>query len=163
MVEPQERNCHGSWVTREQPPAGAFYSPPMKQPVSEQGIIEGLETVAAAFPWESVEIWIRREPNGDCSFVVYLNGNKEIGLDATSFSRRTVAEAVEEALRDKDKRDPEIARLQKIRALKEQAQRLESVVLGLPPYRPGCWLTEGTVQDAPPIEVATVKTDEVPF
>ena len=39
-----------------------------RKPLTDQSIIEALETLAAAFPWDRCDIWISREPEGHVTF-----------------------------------------------------------------------------------------------
>ncbi len=106
-------------------------------------ILESLETVAAAFPWDTVQIEVARKPEGEYRFVVWLTGNDKLGLPYECASGNTPEEAAAYAIqRYQGTRDPEAKRNAKIAELREQIAKLEAVVLGIPPYRPNRQLAQ---------------------
>jgi len=144
--------------------------------MKDQEIFEALEQLGAAFPWESVDVWVRREPAGIINYTVYLNGAAEIGLESDFGHGKTVAEAVADAMKLKDRRDPAQTIKDKINRLKRDILKLEQVAqtLALPPFCPCLLLgvsnpvTEPEpappLRERPPayINVESSK-DEVPF
>jgi hypothetical protein len=106
-------------------------------------IIGELERLAAAFPWDSVDLWITREPEGRCKFTAYIRDNAKFGFPSLSGWGDTPSEAVDCAVTEAANRDPERARKQKLAELKAQIEKLHAVVIGLPPYRPNRELSNG--------------------
>src|SRR5438876_1161039 len=95
-------------------------------------IVEALETLAAAFPWDEAEIWVARQPSGCCRFTAILQSNPILGLEFASDSEDSPMEAVN-ALTQKQfgLRDPGVNRENKIRELREQIEKLQAVVTGM--------------------------------
>lgn len=100
-------------------------------------ILEALETLAEAFPWDKVELQINREPDGKLSFAAWLAGNDKFGFEYALATGDRVADAVARLIEDQaDKRDPDLQRKKKIAELQDQIAKLQAVVIGLPPYKP---------------------------
>lgn len=110
---------------------------------TNRDIIEAVETLAASFPWDKVDLWIVRQPEGQMWFSAILNENSKFGFPFASASGEGPMDAVRRICEEQlGKRDPDIARRKKIADLKEQIAKLEAVVLGMPPYRPNTELCE---------------------
>lgn len=111
--------------------------------------------MAAACPWDKVELWVCRQPEGEYGFTAHVNKNEKFGFDYIFCSEQTAIGAVDRAIQEAEGRDPEQARKKKIAQLKESIERLQAVVVGIPPYRPGSQLTNGeaTIIAQPTIEV----------
>lgn len=113
-------------------------------------ILEALETLAAAFPWEPVEIDIVRSPEGKLLYRAWLNNVEQFGFPCRITHGDTVEGVVAEMIQyAKDNRDPEEMRKRKIAELKEQIAKLEAVLIGLPPYRPNRELALLNLPDVP--------------
>lgn len=110
--------------------------------IDNANIIGELERFAAACPWNRVDIWVCRAPEGAYSFLAYVNSNEKYGLRSGSAFGPTPQAAVDAVLKTYQS-DPNFARLKEIERLKEQIARLEQVVICLPPYRPGRELGSG--------------------
>lgn len=107
-----------------------------------QRILETLESLGAALPWETVDLWIGREPEGHLSFTTHV-GETDFGAPYAFGHGETPEQAAQDLLaKVGDSRDPEKARAKKVRELQEQIEKLQSVVLGMPPYRPNRELAE---------------------
>ena len=111
--------------------------------ITNMDIIEQVERLAAACPWDKVELLVCRQPEGDYRFTAHVNKNEKFGFDYIFCSEATASGAVDRAIKEAEGRNPEQARKKKIADLKETIERLQSVVIGLPPYRPGSELTNG--------------------
>lgn len=105
--------------------------------MKDQSILEALETLAAAMPWDTVDIWLRREPEGKMAFTAYVQDNSKFGFPSYFGHGETPMEAVRNLIKENPPRDPEICRKRKVQELQDQINRLAQVVVGLPPYRPG--------------------------
>lgn len=104
---------------------------------TNRDIIEAIETLGASFPWDTVDLWIVRQPEGHIHFSAILNANDKFGWQFCSESADAPMEAVKRLCEtEQGKRDPETQRAKKIAELKEKIAKLEAVVLGMPPYRP---------------------------
>lgn len=104
--------------------------------MKEVGIFAQLERLAAACPWDEVDIWLCREPEGKISYTCHVHGNPKFGFDAEFASAATPQEAVDKILKDIEAspREPGLARDSKIAELQEQIRKLQAVEIGLPPY-----------------------------
>lgn len=126
--------------------------------VENMQILEALELLGAAFPWEPVEIDIERRPEGKYMFNVWLKGGGSLGL---SYALSTGEDPVKVALgvieREKDRRDPAIKRKERAAQLRRELAELESV-LGMPPYRPNRELAE-RVRDLMPKPATTIELE----
>lgn len=110
--------------------------------LTESNIIAELERLAAGCPWDSVDLWICREPQGQFHFTAYVKDNPKFGFRSIFASGETPMAAVDDALRQARGRDPEIARVKKIEELKQHIEQLQALVIGMPPYRPNRELCE---------------------
>lgn len=107
-----------------------------------QRIMQTLESLGAALPWDTVDLWIGREPEGRVSFTAHV-GENNFGCSWAFGHGDTPEQAAQDLLAQvKDSRDPEKARAKKVKELQEQIDKLQSVVLGMPPYRPNRELDE---------------------
>ena len=106
-------------------------------------IIEQLERMAAAMPWDRCDIWISREPEGQYKFTAYVPCNDKFGFESVFGRGDTPLDAVDDVIKQAGVRLPESARDRKIEELKAQIAKLQSVVIGMPPYRPNRELSEG--------------------
>lgn len=119
--------------------------------MQDQAIFIALETIGALCPWEQVEIWTRRKPNGEISFTLYLQGNSDFGLSGDCNCGSTLADCIAYAQQVSEKRKPETFRQKKLEELRRQIQTLENLRIESPPYRPGTRLALGALET--PIEV----------
>jgi len=115
--------------------------------LTEQNIIGELERLAEACPWDSVDLWITREPEGKFGFTAYVKDNPKFGFHSVWGHGSSPQEAVDDALKQARHRDPEIARKRKIAELQDHIEKLQAVVIGLPPYRPNRELCEVNVPE----------------
>lgn len=104
--------------------------------ITESNVIAQLERLAEGCPWDGVDLWICREPEGNYGFTAYIRDNPKFGFHSIFGHGITPQGAVDDALRQAKGRDPEIARVKKIEELKRQIEQLQAVVIGMPPYRP---------------------------
>ena len=120
----------------------------MKRRPTESSILNALEALAASFPWDSVDIWIRREPKGEIVFTAYVSDNVKLGFKCIFGHGLTAMDAVNAALNEPEarNREPEMQRAKAIRELEQKIEQLKSVEIGLPPYRPGYHLAEGPTE-----------------
>lgn len=118
-------------------------------------IIEQIERLAEAFPWDTVSLWLHRSPAGDYSFTVHLAGNDKYGLQSEFQIGATPEEVTSALIKRQPNRTPEDARKKKIVELKEKIEKLQSVIIGRPPYCPGRSLSNGerTIHAQPTINV----------
>lgn len=105
--------------------------------IDNNDITGAVERLAAAFPWDKVELDIHREPQGNYYFVAWVPQNEKFGFPSIIGTDNSLTAAVDKAIAQVGGRDPEIARQNKIRELQEAIVKLQAVVIGLPPYRPG--------------------------
>lgn len=99
-------------------------------------ILEALETLAQAFPWDTVQIEINRLPEAKYRYTAWLCPNN-FGGNFECASGDSVGDAVALLIeRQAGKRDPDRARQEKLAGLRAQIAKLEAVVIGLPPYKP---------------------------
>lgn len=116
---------------------------------NDMQILETLETVAAAFPWDTIEIQIDREPEGKCHFSFWLKANAKYGFNYEVATGDTVQEAAARLIEQQaGKRDPDRQRKEKIAELRKQIQQLQAVIVGLPPYRPNRELAQVNIPAA---------------
>lgn len=115
----------------------------MKQKNMTDEIMVSLETMAQAMPWDLVEIWAKRAPEGEYSYTAYVAEQKQFGFPSIFGTGDTPMAAALDAMREAGgKRDPDIARKVKLAELKAQIEKLQAVVCGMPPYRPNRELAE---------------------
>ena len=109
---------------------------------TDSKVFESLEILGAAFPWDTVDLWIKREPNGEIGFTAYVRDNPQLGFGSIFGHGRTAKAAVQDVVNSSKStnRDPEMQRAKVIRELEEKLAKLKSVEIGLPPYRPGYYL-----------------------
>ena len=111
--------------------------------ITSLDIIGQLERLAEACPWDNVDIWVCREPEGRVSFMAKVDQNDKMGMPYIFESAEDPEKAVSAAIERAKDRDPEKARTAKIAELKANIEKLQSVVIGLPPYRPNRELSNG--------------------
>ena len=124
--------------------------------INNLNIIEQLERMAEACPWQRVEIWTKRYPDGAYDFTSYADAESNYGIPAIWGHGATPEEAANDLIKGATTNTPEMARAKKIKELQEQIAALQSVVIGLPPYRPGRELANGeerTINAQPTINV----------
>lgn len=109
-------------------------------------IIGELERLAEACPWDEVDLWARRAPAGEYRFTAYVPDNEKFGFKSAFGNGDTPAAAVSDLIKKTGARSPEISREKAIAELREKIARLEAVVIGLPPYRPGRILSNGEAE-----------------
>lgn len=109
-------------------------------------ILGQLERLAASFPWDSVDLWVSRRPEGTLDWTAYVRENSKFGFKAVFGSGNTAEKAVDDAIKTADahpnKRAPEACRAAKIHELQEQIAKLMRVEIGLPPYIPNRELSQ---------------------
>lgn len=107
----------------------------MKQP---NEILIALEALAAAFPWDKVQLNIEREPQGAIRYVVWISDNEKLGF--TGYVHASANEpqtAVDSAIRNyAEERRPEVTRQKMIDEYKDKIAKLEAMQIGIPPYVP---------------------------
>lgn len=113
--------------------------------MKDSQIIEALERLGAAFPWDNVEITIRRQPEGKACFVAYVHADYDRGTESVIGTGATLAEALSDAIKDAPGHDPELIRTKALKKLREQIAKLEALDLRYPPYRPGTQLAPGAL------------------
>lgn len=128
-----------------------------------------LERMAQAFPWETVQIWVKREPAGELTFTTYLEPCRAKGFECVFGHGETPNQAVDDLIKQAGDRDPEKLRLKVIRELEEQLAQIKAAQFGLPPYRPNRQLCETNPELSnyrqtrrETVDVETVK-EQVPF
>lgn len=137
----------------------------------EPELFNVLERVAAAFPWESVAIWTKREPGGAISFTAAADGNKELGYSWNCEHGSTPEEAAESLIKRTVRKEPESAIKEQVAKLQAEIERLKNKQLSLPPYRPTPFLGAPPEIEPPPLPASkltvtvesTVEKDDVPF
>lgn len=111
--------------------------------LTDIAILAALETLAAAMPWDSVEIWIKRNPEGTYYYTTCVDANDQFGWQTVFGHGHTIDELVKDTIASAgNRRDPEEQRRKKIEELHEQIRKLEAVVVGSPPYVPNRELAE---------------------
>lgn len=89
------------------------------------------------FPWELIDLTIKRDPQGIMRFSVYLAGNSDMGLPYIFGHGQTPDAAAEDAIRQAGPdRNPEACRKKKLAELRLQIAKLEALDFSLPPWRP---------------------------
>lgn len=111
--------------------------------ITSLDIIGQLERLAEGFPWDEVELSLKRKPEGEIRFVVYIPRNEQFGFESIFGFDQTPEQAVTQALSRAGARDPDLARNAKIVELRQQIEKLQAVVIGMPPYRPNRELSNG--------------------
>ena len=111
--------------------------------ITSLDIIGQLERLAEACPWERVSLWTHREPDGAYSFTAYVEQNNQFGFPHLFGHGSTPEQTVDDAVKQTGNREPEISRKAKIAELKDQIEKLQAVVIGLPPYKPNHELSNG--------------------
>ena len=106
-------------------------------------IIGQLERMAEALPWDAVDLWIKRKPDGKVEFTAYVRENEKFGFPSQWGAGETPSAAVDQIIERCVCRDPEIARANKVAELKAQIEKLQAVVIGMPPWKPGRTLSNG--------------------
>lgn len=113
-------------------------------------ILENLERLAAACPWDVVRITLERKPCGEMQVTAAVNRNDDLGLEFDCAWGEDAETAVNKLITiTEGKRDPTKTRERKILELKAQIEKLQAVVIGMPPYVPNRELAERVTQNAP--------------
>jgi hypothetical protein len=101
-------------------------------------ILLELERLAAAFPWDRVNVEIHREPNGETRFVVYVPSNEACGFyDSIYVGASSMQAAVDRAISEHaHTRDPKIMQERAIKAMEEKLAKLRAANFDFPPYVP---------------------------
>ena len=130
----------------------------MKHKPTESSILNALEALAASFPWDTVDLWIRRQPEGEIGFTAYVSDNSKLGFKCIFGHGRTPMEAVNSALNEPEarNREPEMQRSRAIRELEQKLEQLKALEIGLPPYRPGYHLAEGPSETTTDVQCETL-------
>jgi hypothetical protein len=105
--------------------------------ITDIDLIAQLERFAEACPWDTVELWISRAPAGDYAFTGYLRDSEKFGFKCIFGNGNTPSDAVDNCIKQAGDRHPEAARRKALDELRDKIAKLEAVVIGLPPYRPG--------------------------
>ena len=111
--------------------------------MKDREILTALETLSAHCPWERVDLWITREPNGVLRFTAYAAGVDEMKMAAAFGNGDSPEKAVEQLKRIQPDRNLEKYRHQEITRLQMQIAKLQQVSFVLPPWRPRQSLTIG--------------------
>lgn len=117
--------------------------------INDLNIIEQLERLAQACPWQRVDIWTTREPEGKYRFTAYAQEETKYGLPTQWGRGNSPEEAVSQLIKDAVIVDPETARKLAVQKLQSQIEALQAVVIGLPPYRPNRELSAINVPQPP--------------
>lgn len=106
-----------------------------------------LERLAAAMPWDVVELTLRRQPGGKITYSAYLTPHEQFGWDsAYAFTKDSPEQAVDQILRENQaRRSPEVTRDVEIKKLEEKIAKLRAVEIGMPPYVPNRELSQFSV------------------
>lgn len=87
-------------------------------------------------PWDRVDIWVTRTPEGEYRFTAYVADNQKFGFPSLFANGATPEEAVNEIAVKSASRDPHLAIEAAIREMEEKITKLKETVIGLPPYKP---------------------------
>lgn len=117
-------------------------------------LLEQVELLAAACPWDQVSIEVKRTPEGVYSFFGWLPANEKLGFECVGASGETPEDVVKSLIMQTGGRDPELARKRAIEELEKKIAAFRAVIIGPPPYRPGRSLTSG----APDVKVPETLT-----
>lgn len=124
--------------------------------ITQSNIIAAIERLAEACPWQHVDIWITRKPEGTYAFTAYAHEEPKFGIrSAWGHGGNTPDEAVDNLLKNHLIRTPEEARRVAVAELRDKIEKLQAAIIGLPPYKPGRELTNGepTIQAQETINV----------
>lgn len=112
--------------------------------MKDKRVIEQLEILAAAYPWDEVAIKFERTPEGNLTVWVSLSSRYDLGISSAYEDGETPEEAVKKMIERNppEERDPAVCRNKKVAELQTQIKKLQLVVIGLPPYRPGTRLAQ---------------------
>lgn len=114
--------------------------------INGDNIITELERLAAACPYDSVDIWVRREPEGKYCFIAFANHRIDTGTSDCGHGE-TPAKAVDDLLKDINQgldREPEVVRQRKIAELQAQIAKLQALEIPkIAPYKPTKLLGNG--------------------
>jgi hypothetical protein len=111
--------------------------------ITSLDIVGQLERLAEACPWDTVNIWVTRTPEGKYSFTGYVHENEKFGFKNIFSSGATPEEAVDEAIKRTGDRAPDVAIAKAVSEMQEKIAKLQAVVVGLPPYRANRELSNG--------------------
>lgn len=112
--------------------------------IKSSDLIAQLERLAEACPWQHVDLWITRRPQGTYSFTAYAREEPKYGLPSGwGHGGSTPKEAVDKLLKEHNLRDPVESRKLAVAKLQKQIEELQAVVIGLPPYIPNRELGNG--------------------
>lgn len=111
--------------------------------ITSLDIVGQLERLAENCPWDTVNLWVTRTPEGKYSFTGYVHENEKFGFKSIFSCGATPEEVVDEAIKQTGARDPETARAKAIAEMREKIAKLQSVVIGMPPYIPNRELSNG--------------------
>lgn len=137
---------------------------------NETELFAQLERLAAHCPWEKVDIWTCREPEGSISFTAYAAGLREFEIECAWGHGPSPEKAVDKLVSESPGgRNPEAACKQKIAKLEMEIMKLKSATFTLAPYRPTPMIGGPTTPEPPPapavksaIEVETVTVERNP-
>lgn len=115
-------------------------------------IFAAVEKFSASFKWETVELEIRRRPDGSYNFMAYLQSNTEMGLPCVFGYGDTPDAAVEDTIKKAGDREPESFRQKAIAELQLKIAKLQAMEFGLPPWQPARELG-----DIKPIEPSQIR------
>lgn len=106
--------------------------------LNDQTIFQQIERVAQLCPWDRVDVWVTRIPEGTFRFTVYINSTiPEFKVGSIFGHGDTPEAAADDALKQAgEDRDPNRIRLLEIQKLRLQIAKLETMNFGLPPYQP---------------------------
>ena len=119
--------------------------------MNDNAIFSVLERLGAQMPWDTVEITVRRSPDGTISFQGWVPSDSDRGVESILAWGDTLADLCRSMEKQSGDRDPEAHRQRALEQLRSKIARLESADFTCPPYRPGTRLAAGAL--APEVEV----------
>lgn len=104
--------------------------------MKDREIFEALEVLSQHCPWEGVDIWITREPNGKMAYTAYARGIDKLKLEnAFGNSDKTPMEAVRDLIKRHPDRNPSRKRDERVIELQAEIHRLKTMDFSLIPWR----------------------------
>lgn len=131
-----------------------------EQQINDQQIFSALERFGAQFPWQQVEVWVKRQPDGTIRFTAYLNAESRLGLDSNSSCSEVLEDAIAAVVRESGGKSPEANRDRAVEQLEQQLKTLKAVTFDDPPYRPGTRLAAGALQPSVDVETRPAMSPE---
>lgn len=104
------------------------------QTLPDQIVYQQIEILASDYPWDQIDLWLRRAPEGIYTFTFYTPDHKS-GMPFVFGHGSTIEEAAADFRKQAGDRDPEKGRLRKIQELEREIAKLKIKSFLLPPYR----------------------------